>query len=189
MISRVGHVTASDQVTDTYCSIITLIDIPELGRSGRWQADTRPLNTTSGAWLRSGNRSGGRRGSGQMVAGRFRFAVGIEDTFVPLLRARQFLVGDLLAGTVDDTHPLAGWLDASIELVARLRAEGLEVVGYIWVAAVRPRRVGVQGGRHRRPRHLVPMGLYDLHLDSSGTLHRVPTPLVVRFRSIATTGI
>ena len=46
-----------------------------------------------------------------MVAGRFRFAVRIEDTFVPLLRARQFLVGDLLAGTVDDTHPLAGWLD------------------------------------------------------------------------------
>ena len=57
------------------------------------------------------------------------------------------------------------------------------------MAAVQPGRLGYREADTAVPDHLVPMGLYDLHLDSSGTLHRVPTPLVDRFRSIATTGI
>jgi len=220
----------------------------------------------------------GGRASFVHVEATFRY-VGETGAFaeeVELLRARQFLVQDLLGGRVDDSHPLAAylrghgfgdddlgwcaanpavpdvlgvnyyphlttidyrageplpvhrrprredgtagleevlrafaarygrplmvtetsvlgdagkrlaWLDASLELVAGLRAQGLEIVGYTWwplfdlVAWDYREATGPVG------EHLARMGLYDLEMDEIGTMDRRPTAVAARFRSWAT---
>ena len=75
------------------------------------------------------------------------------------------------------------WLDASMELVAGLRDEGMELVGYTWWPLF-----DLVGWEYRDAlgpvgEHLVKMGLYDLEADEIGTLHRRSTPVVDRFRS------
>jgi beta-glucosidase len=78
------------------------------------------------------------------------------------------------------------WLDASLELVAGLRDQGLEIVGYTWwplfdlVAWDYRDTAGPVGD------HLARMGLYDLEVDEIGTMHRRPTAVADRFRSWAT---
>jgi beta-glucosidase len=77
------------------------------------------------------------------------------------------------------------WLDASLELVAVLRGQGIEIVGYTWwplfdlVAWDYRDAFGPVG------EHLVRMGLYDLESDEIGTLHRRATPVADRFRALA----
>jgi beta-glucosidase len=78
------------------------------------------------------------------------------------------------------------WLDASMELVAELREEGMELVGYTWWPLF-----DLVGWEYRDAfgpvgEHLVRMGLYDLAADETGTLHRRPTPVADRFRSWTT---
>jgi beta-glucosidase len=93
---------------------------------------------------------------------------------------------------VTETSVLGGaarrlaWLDASMELVAGLREEGMELVGYTWWPLF-----DLVGWEYRDAfgpvgEHLVRMGLYDLEADETGTLHRRPTPVVDRFRSWTT---
>jgi beta-glucosidase/6-phospho-beta-glucosidase/beta-galactosidase len=78
------------------------------------------------------------------------------------------------------------WLDASLELVAGLRQEGLELVGYTWwplfdlVAWDYREAAGPVG------EHLATMGLYDLEVDEIGIMHRRPTAVADRFRAWAT---
>jgi len=78
------------------------------------------------------------------------------------------------------------WLDASLELVAGLRREGLELVGYTWwplfdlVAWDYREAAGPVG------EHLARMGLYDLEVDEIGTMHRRPTAVADRFHAWAT---
>ena len=78
------------------------------------------------------------------------------------------------------------WLDASMELVAGLRDEGVEIVGYTWWPLF-----DLVGWEYRDAlgpvgEHLVRMGLVDLEADEIGTLHRRVTPVLERFRSWAT---
>jgi beta-glucosidase len=95
----------------------------------------------------------------------------------PLMVTETSVLGDV-------TRRLA-WLDASLELVAGLREEGLEIVGYTWWPLF-----DLVGWEYRDAlgpvgEHLVRMGLFDLEADEIGTLHRRTTPLVDRFRSWA----
>jgi beta-glucosidase/6-phospho-beta-glucosidase/beta-galactosidase len=78
------------------------------------------------------------------------------------------------------------WLDASLELVAGLRGEGLEIVGYTWWPLF-----DLVGWEYRDAlgpvgEHLVRMGLYDLEADEIGTLHRRATPVADRYRTWTT---
>ncbi|HEX5879864.1 MAG TPA: family 1 glycosylhydrolase [Actinomycetota bacterium] len=93
---------------------------------------------------------------------------------------------------VTETSVLGGvarrlaWLDASLELVAGLRDQGLEIVGYTWWPLF-----DLVGWEYRDAlgpvgEHLVRMGLYDLEADEIGTLHRRATPVADRFRSWTT---
>ena len=85
-----------------------------------------------------------------------------------------------------DAGKRLAWLDASLELVAGLRGQGLEIVGYTWwplfdlVAWDYREAAGPVG------EHLARMGLYDLEVDEIGTMHRRPTAVAARFRSWAT---
>jgi beta-glucosidase/6-phospho-beta-glucosidase/beta-galactosidase len=77
------------------------------------------------------------------------------------------------------------WLDASMELVAGLRDEGVEIVGYTWWPLF-----DLVGWEYRDAlgpvgEHLVRMGLVDLEADEIGTLQRRATPVLERFRSWA----
>lgn len=93
---------------------------------------------------------------------------------------------------VTETSVLGGvarrlaWLDASLDLVAGLRDQGLEIVGYTWWPLF-----DLVGWEYRDAlgpvgEHLVRMGLYDLAADEIGTLHRRATPVADRFRSWTT---
>jgi hypothetical protein len=97
----------------------------------------------------------------------------------PLMVTETSVLGDV-------TRRLA-WLDASLELVAGLREEGVEIVGYTWWPLF-----DLVGWEYRDAlgpvgEHLVRMGLFDLEADEIGTLHRRTTPLLDRFRSWAAT--
>jgi beta-glucosidase len=82
-----------------------------------------------------------------------------------------------------DVERRLAWLDASMELVAGLRDQGMEIVGYTWWPLF-----DLVGWEYRDAlgpvgEHLVKMGLYDLEADEIGTLRRGSTPVVDRFRS------
>jgi beta-glucosidase/6-phospho-beta-glucosidase/beta-galactosidase len=82
----------------------------------------------------------------------------------------------------------ARWLDQSIGVVRSLRAEGVACVGYTWwpmfALVTWPYRVGTRPVAD----YLVQMGLWDLRAEPDGTLARVRTTLVDRYREYASTG-
>jgi beta-glucosidase/6-phospho-beta-glucosidase/beta-galactosidase len=82
----------------------------------------------------------------------------------------------------------ARWLDDSIGVVRRLRAEGVECVGYTWwpmfALVTWPYRTGARPAAD----YLVQMGLWDLRAEADGTLTRVRTELIDRYRSYTTAG-
>ena len=113
------------------------------------------------------------------------WATGLEE----VLRAFAGRYGRPLMVTetsvLGDVPRRLAWLDASLELVAGLREQGVEIVGYTWWPLF-----DLVGWEYRDAmgpvgEHLVRMGLYDLEADEIGTLHRRTTPLVDRFRSWA----
>lgn len=82
----------------------------------------------------------------------------------------------------------AAWMDASIQTVRELRAEGVPVVGYTWwplFALISwPYRVGSLPPEA----YLIQMGLWDLQ-PIDGRLERVRTPLVDRYRAYASAAL
>jgi hypothetical protein len=84
-----------------------------------------------------------------------------------------------------DVDRRLAWLDASLALVAGLRDQGMEIVGYTWWPLF-----ALVDWRYRETtdpveRWLLPMGLLELEPDGAGVLRRVPTGLVEEFRKLA----
>ncbi len=75
------------------------------------------------------------------------------------------------------------WMDASLEVVRRLRGEGRPVIGYTWWPLFSLVGWDYRKGRNKLATYLVHMGLWDLREDEEGRLLRVPTYLVDRFRA------
>jgi beta-glucosidase len=82
----------------------------------------------------------------------------------------------------------ARWMDDSIAVVRQLQAEGVALVGYTWwpmfALVTWPYRVGTRPVAD----YLVQMGLWDLRAEPDGTLTRVRTPLVERYRDYTRMG-
>lgn len=95
-----------------------------------------------------------------------------------------FLTETSMAGTVEER---VAWLDDSLDLLLRLRDEGIKLVGYTWWPLFALVDWGYREGIGPVEDYLVPMGMYDLRPDSAGVLERVRTPVVDRFRERALT--
>jgi beta-glucosidase len=113
------------------------------------------------------------------------WTAGLEEllrAFAARYRCPLMVTETSMLGSVEQR---LAWLDASLELVAVLRGQGIEIVGYTWwplfdlVAWDYRDAFGPVG------EHLVRMGLYDLESDEIGTLHRRATPVADRFRALA----
>ena len=78
------------------------------------------------------------------------------------------------------------WLDQSVLLVDRMRAEGTRVVGYTWWPLFDMYEWTWRHTGRPRADHLLPMGLHDLHESPDGLL-RVRNPVADRYRHHATT--
>ena len=113
------------------------------------------------------------------------WTAGLEEllrAFAARYRCPLMVTETSMLGSVEQR---LAWLDASLELVAVLRGQGIEIVGYTWwplfdlVAWDYRDAFGPVG------EHLVRMGLYDLEPDEIGTLHRRATPVADRFRAWA----
>ncbi|TDD69899.1 glycosyl hydrolase family protein [Jiangella aurantiaca] len=76
------------------------------------------------------------------------------------------------------------WLDASVDAVHRLRADGVPVVAYTWWPVFDMYEWTYRHSAAPREAHLLTMGLWALS-ERDGVLHRVATPLVDRFRAHA----
>jgi len=77
------------------------------------------------------------------------------------------------------------WLDASVAAIYRMRAAGLDVVGYTWWPVFDMYEWTYRHSTAPREAHRLPMGLWEL-VERDGDLERVPTALVPRFREHAT---
>jgi beta-glucosidase len=84
--------------------------------------------------------------------------------------------------TIGSVARRARWMDESIGLVGRLRADGVPVIGYTWWPLFSLITWRYRAGRGDLSEYLGHMGLWDLQPDADGVLLRVPTPLVDRFR-------
>ena len=78
------------------------------------------------------------------------------------------------------------WLDESLAQVMRLRAGGVDVVGYTWWPLFHFVEWSYRDASGPADDYLVPMGMYDLRPNEVGVLERVRTPMVDRFRAYAT---
>ncbi len=73
-------------------------------------------------------------------------------------------------------------------VVARLRAEGIDVVGYTWWPLFHFVEWEYRESDSAPEEHLFEMGLFDLRPNDVGVLERVRTPVVDRFRAHASRG-
>jgi beta-glucosidase len=80
------------------------------------------------------------------------------------------------------------WLDESVEVIARARADGVDVVGYTWWPLFHLVDWDYRESRGSADSHLAEMGLYDLRPNAPGMLERVRTPVVDRFAELAAAG-
>jgi len=76
------------------------------------------------------------------------------------------------------------WLDQSVASVAKLRREGIPLVGYTWWPMFALVTWAYRQGHRPIAEHLAQMGLWDLDRD----LVRVPTPLVDAYRDLVAGG-
>ena len=115
-------------------------------------------------------------------------AVGLEE--VVRLYAERYARPIFVTETsIDgDVGERIRWLDESVGVVARLRAEGVDVVGYTWWPLFHFVEWEYRESGGAPEEHLFEMGLYDLRGDSVGILERVPTAAVARFREHAAAG-
>jgi beta-glucosidase len=75
------------------------------------------------------------------------------------------------------------WLEDSLQLVHRLRAEGLPLVGYTWWPLFSLLDWSYREGEEPPEAYLWHMGMYDLEPDGKGSFVRTETPVVGAFRS------
>lgn len=78
----------------------------------------------------------------------------------------------------------ARWMDSSLEVVHRLRAEGMPLVGYTWWPLFDMYEWTYRHSDLPREAHRLDMGLFTLHETETG-LERVETALAERFRGHA----
>lgn len=84
--------------------------------------------------------------------------------------------------TIGSVWRRARWMDDSLGLVERLRAEDVPVVGYTSWPLFSLVTWSYRRGRGPVSEYLAHMGLWDLRADAGGNLERSETPLVDRFR-------
>jgi beta-glucosidase/6-phospho-beta-glucosidase/beta-galactosidase len=87
---------------------------------------------------------------------------------------------------VGDVEQRTKWLDESLELLLRLRDEGVDIVGYTWWPLFHFVDWAYRDSSGSADQYLVAMGMYDLVPNDVGVLERVRTPVVDRFREHAT---
>lgn len=104
-------------------------------------------------------------------------------TYAERYSAPVMLTETCLTGTVDER---IAWLDASVECLRELRAEGLPVVGYTWWPLFDMYEWTYRHSAKPRAEHLLTMGLFDLVEGESGHLARMRNPVADRFRQLAT---
>jgi beta-glucosidase len=93
-----------------------------------------------------------------------------------------FLTETCLTGSPEDR---IRWLDASVECVRDLRAEGVPVVGYTWWSLIDMYEWTYRHGTAALDEYLLPMGLWDLQRDGAGVLQRIRNPVADRFQQHA----
>ena len=76
------------------------------------------------------------------------------------------------------------WLETSVDSLARLRSEGVPVVGYTWWPMFALVTWAWRQGNRSVDRHLLQLGLWDL----DATLERIRTPVVDAYRSLIVAG-
>lgn len=77
------------------------------------------------------------------------------------------------------------WLDASVDTIHRLRAEGTPVIGYTWWPVFDMVEWTYREGGGSPMDYRLPMGLWRLEEQLDGSLARVETPLARAFREHA----
>jgi beta-glucosidase len=80
------------------------------------------------------------------------------------------------------------WLDDSVRATARVRAQGVPLVGYTWWPLFALVTWGYREGRKAPREYLRQMGLWDLRVDADGGLCRERTALVDRYRELVLGG-
>jgi beta-glucosidase/6-phospho-beta-glucosidase/beta-galactosidase len=111
--------------------------------------------------------------------------VGLEEllrTAAARYGAPVMLTETAVTGTVDERMR---WLSESVAGVRGLRDSGIDVVGYTWWPVFDMYEWTYRHTTAPRSDHLLTMGLWSL-VEQDGRLDRVPTPLVARFRELAT---
>ncbi len=78
------------------------------------------------------------------------------------------------------------WLDQNIEEIARLRADGVPMLGLIWWPMLD--QIDWDGALTHRVGKIHQVGLFSLVREKDGTLKRVATPLVKQFKEAVQSG-
>jgi hypothetical protein len=79
------------------------------------------------------------------------------------------------------------WMDASVAAIARVRADGIPLIGYTWWPLFALVAWAYREGRRRPEAYLRQMGLWDLRPGPAG-LERVRTRLVDAYRRLVAGG-
>jgi len=93
-----------------------------------------------------------------------------------------FLTETGFTGTVDER---IAWMDASVEEVRQLRAEGTDVIGYTWWCTTDMVEWSYRHGNGAPMDYRLRMGLWSLEEDAAGVLQRVRTAAADRFRTLS----
>jgi len=111
---------------------------------------------------------------------------GLEDVlhrFADRYQRPVFLSETCLPGSAEGR---IRWMDASVETVRKLRAEGMNLIGYTWWSVIDMMEWSYREGLKPAEAYLLGMGLWDLVPDGAGVLRRVKTAAADRFREHAT---
>ena len=105
----------------------------------------------------------------------------VLETYAARYGAPVMVTETCVTGTVAERIE---WLDASVELVHAMRAEGQQIVGYTWWPLFDMYEWTYRHTENPRIDHLLTLGLYDLVESPSGLL-RQKNPVADRYRQHA----